>query len=215
MTLIANPLKVRWLERIFLLLISLALGLLFFQLFTVLKKDFDEVPGRLRDGTMINLNDDKPGDKFKLLLTRGFYFTDQRDIELIGSAFERGRRSEVDPIDNIGELNKNRFSINAGEAYIKGGGSYKKRIDVSRALLGFSEIDSILLNQKGKRAPGIPAITSAGLGSHNISGTIKKNDGQPVAGVIVRLQMIIPPDSVYSSELSEQNKLVEFKNGIR
>ncbi len=151
MTLITNPLKVRWLERIFLLLISLVLGLLFFKLFTVLKKDFEEVPGRLKDGTMINLNDDKPGEKIKLLLTKGFYFTDQQDIELISSAFERGRKNEVDPIDNIGELNKNKFSINAEEAYKKGGASYKKRIDVSRALLGFSETDSMLLKQERKR----------------------------------------------------------------
>jgi hypothetical protein len=81
--------------------------------------------------------------------------------------------------------------------------------------LGFSEIDSILLNQGRKQPPDVSAITSAGVGSHNISGTIKKNDGQPVAGVIVRLQMIIPPDSVYSSELSEENKIIELENGIR
>ncbi len=215
MTLITNPLKVRWLERIFLLLISLVLGLLFFKLFTVLKKDFEEVPGRLSNGTMINLNDDKPGEKIKLLLTKGFYFTDQQDIEIISSAFERGRKSEVDLIDNIGELNKNKFSINAEDAYLKGGGYYKKRIDVSRALLGFAEADSTLINLQRKQHAVVAAITSAELGSHNISGTIKKNDGQPVANVIVRLQMIIPPDSVYSSELSEENKIIEFKNGIR
>ncbi len=163
MTLITNPLKVRWLERIFLLLISLVLGLVFFKLFTVLKKDFEEVPGRLRDGTMLNLNDEKPGEKIKLLLTKGFYFTDQRDIELVSAAFERGRKSEADPIDNIGELNKNKFSINAEEADLKGGGLYKKRVDVSKTLLGFSEDESVLLNQQGKQSLNLSAINDASL----------------------------------------------------
>ena len=46
----------RNIERVFLLFISAALAFLFIRLFEVLKKDFDEVPQRLSDGTMVNLN---------------------------------------------------------------------------------------------------------------------------------------------------------------
>ena len=60
-------------ERIFLLLITIVMGFLFFQLFSVLKKDFADVPKRLSDGTMMNLNDEKPGEHINTLVQKGFY----------------------------------------------------------------------------------------------------------------------------------------------
>ena len=76
-------LKVRGLERGFLLLAGIVLSFLFLKLFSVLKRDFQEVPKRLVNGTMINLNDDKPGERMQTLLERGLYFQDPRDIQLI------------------------------------------------------------------------------------------------------------------------------------
>ena len=52
-------------ERLWLLAITLVLTFLFYSLFTVLQRDFAEVPQRLSNGTMINLNDENPGQRLK------------------------------------------------------------------------------------------------------------------------------------------------------
>src|SRR5688572_30193763 len=107
----SSRLRARNTERIFLLLISVVMGVLFYKLFTVLRGDFVEVPGRLKQGTMINLNEDKPGERMKVLLQRGLYFQDERDINLISAVVERGRNSTDEVMDNVGELNKNKFNV--------------------------------------------------------------------------------------------------------
>jgi uncharacterized protein YacL len=80
----------RWIERIFFLFISIVLGLLFFDLFQVLQRDFAEVPQRLANGSMVNLNDEKAGEKFRTLLERGFYFEDHKDIDVIAASVTQG-----------------------------------------------------------------------------------------------------------------------------
>ncbi|MGZ5135324.1 MAG: hypothetical protein ACXWCG_09245, partial [Flavitalea sp.] len=55
----------RNLERMFLLLIAVVLGFLFMKLFSILEKDFENTPKRLAEGSIINLNDGKPGDKIQ------------------------------------------------------------------------------------------------------------------------------------------------------
>ncbi|HKH62794.1 MAG TPA: hypothetical protein VKA49_18255, partial [Flavitalea sp.] len=57
--------RVRNLERIFLLLIAGVLTVLFMKLFTILKFDFEGTHKRLADGSMINLNDVKPGERMR------------------------------------------------------------------------------------------------------------------------------------------------------
>ncbi|MEO6732544.1 MAG: FtsW/RodA/SpoVE family cell cycle protein [Ferruginibacter sp.] len=205
----------RNIERIFLLIISVVFALLFYQLFAVLKKDFVEVPRRIAEGTMMNVNDSKPGDRIKTLLTRGFYFKDNRDIELISSVIEKEYILHPGLTDNIGELNKSKYYINADEAYSKGGESFKKRVKVSRALLGFSENDTTLFDQEKTNPIKVPSANALGMGQHKISGVIK-NSEQPVANVLVRLQMIVPQDSINIADIVEaENRIVEFKNGVR
>ena len=63
----------------------MVLGLLFISLYSVLQRDFSEVRQRLEEGTMVNLNDKDPGKSIKNLLQKGYYFDDQKDIELISS----------------------------------------------------------------------------------------------------------------------------------
>ncbi|MDO9373066.1 MAG: cell cycle protein, partial [Ferruginibacter sp.] len=133
-------------ERIFLLIISLVLGFVFFQLFDVLQRDFKEVPQRLADGTMMNINEAKPGERMHSLLTRGFYFQDKADIDLVTAVINREDLASKTDLDNTGELNKSKYSINADEAYNKGGETFRKRVKVSRGLLGFSDTDSLLFN---------------------------------------------------------------------
>src|SRR5687768_4091445 len=139
-------------ERIFLLIITLVLGYVFYDLFEVLKRDFKEVPLRLADGTIMNINDPKPGERINALLTRGFYFRDKADIDLVTSVINREELETTAELDNIGELNKNKYSVNADEAFTKGGETFRKRVKVSRGLLGFSDTDSTLFDQE-RNAP--------------------------------------------------------------
>ena len=117
----------RNLERTFLLLIAVVLGFLFMKLFAILQKDFDNTPKRLAEGSIINLNDGKPGDKIQSLLTNGFYFEDPADIRLAAQVVTQHFMSATETIENIGALNKRLFNIPTDVAYSQGGESYKKR----------------------------------------------------------------------------------------
>ena len=125
----------RNIERIFLLLISAVLVFLFIRLFDVLKKDFDEVPQRLSDGTMVNLNAGQLDVRIRNLLQKGFYFEDPKDIELAQRIVAQGMSTRVDEMDNIGELNKRQFNLTTDLAYSAGGESYRKRAQLSRTLI--------------------------------------------------------------------------------
>jgi cell division protein FtsW (lipid II flippase) len=208
--------KVRSTERVFLLVISVIMGLLFFRLHYVMLQNFKEIPGRLRAGTMMNLNDDKPAERIKVLLQKGYYYQDPQDINLISSVMARGLSNRHEEIDNIGELNKNQYSVSAEEAYAKGGQIFRKRVEVSRLLLGFSDVDSTMFQQERRKPLQLPAATNVGLGNRTISGTIIREEKQPVSGVLVRLQLIVPQDSMYNNESDEvEDQVVEFSNGVR
>ena len=138
----------RKLERLFLFLVTVVMAVLFFKLFTVLQKDFAEVPTRMRNGTIMNLNDEKPGEQIKVLLRKGFYFSDERDIELISSVVAKGRSAATEAIDNIGELNKSKYNVNTEDASRKGGEAFRKRVEVEKSLIGFSDVDSSLFEQE-------------------------------------------------------------------
>src|SRR5476651_1543831 len=70
-------------ERLFLLLTAIALLLLFCRLFFVEQRNFADVPQRLKDGTMINLNAGNVAKNIGALLRKGYYFEDPRDVDLI------------------------------------------------------------------------------------------------------------------------------------
>jgi cell division protein FtsW (lipid II flippase) len=199
--------KGRGAERFFLVALSIVLGLLFFQLYNVLKRDFEEVPKRLADGSMVNLNDDKIDERIHHLLQAGYYFEDPRDVSFIRSVIA-ARLTHDEVIDNIGELNKAKYNVNAEEAFTKGGDSYKRRVLLSRALLGFTGEDSLRYEGE-KRAPQqLPVATDVGMGKYKISGKIENRNGNVVPGVLVRLEMILPQDSAYSDNVSEVDKLI-------
>jgi cell division protein FtsW (lipid II flippase) len=202
-------------ERIFLAVISVVLALLFSRLFVVLNNDFTDVSSRLGDGTMVNLNDDNPGQRIKNLLIRGYYFEDERDIELAGSTVAQNVNTG-ETIDNIGELNKFKYDVEAGQAFLSGGSSYKKRVQLSRSLLGFTGTDSVRFIQEQRNPPPLPSSVNVAMGQYNISGTITTSNEIPVAGVLVRLEMILPQDSLYSNKVTEVAKVsTEASGGIR
>ncbi|GAB2692774.1 hypothetical protein GCM10027037_15240 [Mucilaginibacter koreensis] len=186
-------------ERLFLLLISILLGLLFFKLYGVLQQRFADVPKRLQEGTIVNLNAADPAAHLKALLQKGYYFEDKKDISLI-EATVASKMNVGQKIDNIGELNKRRYEVNANEAYASGGESFQKRVLASRSLLGYTGADSVRFVQEQKNPPSLPASVDVSLGKYGIKGQIVHEEA-PVPGVLVRLEMILPQDSLYTDDL--------------
>ena len=213
----SNRFSARNVERIFLLLVAGVMGYLFYQLFQVLQKDFTEVPLRLKNGTMMNLNAASPGEQMRRLLTNAYYFKDPKDISLVASTVESGRSKELEPIDNIGELNKSKYDLSAIDAYNRGGEKYQRRAVVSRTLLGFDDADSALYTLEINKPLKVNTVTDVDLGNRSISGIIKKDAAQPAAGVLVRLQLIVPQDSLSGDQSSEEveKKNIIFNNGVR
>ncbi len=207
----------RKVERLFLLLLTGVFAILFVSLYRVLNDDFEDVDKRLSEGTMVNLNAGKTDERIQKLLTVGYYFEDKKDIALIRSVVSRGFDSGKLDIDNIGELNKKRFFVNAAEAYSSGGEIFKRRVNASRGLLGFTGDDSTRYQQETKNPPPFSSLTNVALGEQTISGKIvNREEKNPVAGVLVRLKMVLPQDSVYSDQVSEvERRSIETGQGFQ
>ena len=200
-------------ERIFLLTIGLILILFFYQLYTIIQPRFEEVSPRLKAGTMVNLNAVNPAKNIRNLLKKGYYFEDQRDVDLIESTIGNATQNTLQ-LDNIGEINKRRYFILADEAFKKGGKSFKARVLASRALLGYTGDDSLKFEQEQKNPLQYASKTDLGLGEYQISGKIVEQE-KPVADVLIRLEMILPQDSIYNDEPTETVKnSIEKANGI-
>lgn len=203
-------------ERAFLLLLTIVMAVLFYKLFTVLQRDFADVPQRLRDGTIMNLNADKPGERIKVLLTKGFYFHDSRDINLVSSVVEKGRNKTEGITDNVGELNKSKYNISIEDASLKGGEEFKKRAQVERSIIGFTDQDSSLYDKERRKPAPLPAINNIAMGSGTINGAVLKTGDIPVSGVLVRLQLILPQDSLYSESVDDvSRKITADSKGVR
>jgi cell division protein FtsW (lipid II flippase) len=199
-------------ERIFLLLIACVFALLFFKLYSSLQRNFSDVPSRLSDGTMINLNAKDPADQMAALLQKGHYFEDQKDIDLI-QAVMADVAAPGQVFLNIGDLNKKRFNVIADDAFLKGGSSFKKRVFASRSLLGYSGDDSLRFMQEKNNPPQLPSAVDAGMGGHSISGLVL-NKKLPVAGVLVRLEMIVPQDSTFN-DTEDASATVEQSGSVK
>ena len=188
-------------ERMLLLLIAALLLPFFIRLYQAQQQKFKNVPARLKAGSIVNLNDSSLATKIKRLLQNGHYYDDPQDIDLIASTIAT-RTLSADKLDNIGELNKRRYDINADSAFAAGGETFKKRVAASRALLGYTGDDSVRFQQEKSNPPQIPSTVDLHLGEHAIEGRIIHKKG-PVAGVLVRLEMILPQDSIYSDETTD------------
>jgi cell division protein FtsW (lipid II flippase) len=189
-------------ERLFLALIAFVLILLFGRLYYMEQRNFTDVAKRLHDGTMVNLNAKNPAKNVRTLLERGYYFEDRRDIDLIEKVVAE-RIKVGGKFENIGELNKKRYAINADTAMSQGGKSFQQRVIVSRSLLGYTGDDSLRFVEERTKPPVLPAVTDAALSGSSIAGRILEKKA-PVAGVLVRLQMVLPQDSTYNDEETDQ-----------
>jgi cell division protein FtsW (lipid II flippase)/cell division protein FtsI/penicillin-binding protein 2 len=201
-------------ERLFLGLIAIVLLLLFGRLYYIEQRNFTDVAKRLHDGTMVNLNAKNPAKNVRTLLERGYYFEDKRDIDLIEKVIAE-RVKSGSKFENIGELNKRRYDVNADSAIIEGGKSFQQRVVVSRSLLGYTGDDSLRFVEEKTKPPILPAVTDAGLAGSSISGQILEKK-VPVAGVLVRLQLILPQDSAYNDEEADQvSTKIEQTTGVK
>jgi cell division protein FtsW (lipid II flippase) len=192
-------------ERLFLLLIMVVLLVLFVRLFYVLQDSFADVPKRLQDGTMVNLNGKNAAENFAQMLKKGYYFDDQKDINLIEGVLAESSASSIEKYDNIGELNKKRFDVIADQAYATGGQSFKQRVTVSREALGYTGVDSVRFEQEQKSPPSYPAVADIGMNGPSISGTVTDKH-QSISGVLVKLQLVLPQDSIFSDEEADLTK---------
>jgi cell division protein FtsW (lipid II flippase)/cell division protein FtsI/penicillin-binding protein 2 len=201
-------------ERLFLALITLVLTLLFGRLYYIEQNNFTDVAKRLRDGTMVNLNTKNPAKNVANLLKRGYYFEDERDIALIEKVIADRVQTGI-RFENIGELNKRRYDVNADTAMSFGGKSFQQRVTVSRSLLGYTGDDSLRFVEEQTKPPALPAVTDVGLGGSSISGQVLEKKA-PVAGVLVRLQLVLPQDSTFTDEETALTKSkTELSGGVR
>src|SRR5215210_1330341 len=151
-------------ERLFLMLITIVTSVLFCKLYITLRRDFADVPMRLSNGTAMNLNDDNPGERIKILLNKDFYFRDKRDIDLISSVVANRKNKAEGIIENIGELNKSKYNVSIDDAYLHGGEEFKKRVKVERSLLGFTDEDSQLYEKERRNPSPLPASNNLAMG---------------------------------------------------
>ncbi|MEO7444255.1 MAG: FtsW/RodA/SpoVE family cell cycle protein [Ferruginibacter sp.] len=211
----SNILFRRKTESLFFIIIFIVLGLLFLKVNLSLREGFHEVPSRLAAGSMVNLNDSAVAPHVRKLLIQGKYYRDSKDINLAAKALERAY-SNNSTIDNIGEINKNAFSIQATEALANGGKVYKQRALSSFERVGFVNEDSLVyLPAVAAKLLLLPAVNVA-LGKGVVSGNIHTPEDIPVAGAIVKLRLVIPQDSNYNFSISENDiPEVQFRSGIR
>jgi cell division protein FtsW (lipid II flippase) len=117
--------------------------------------------------------------------------------------------SSTEPIENIGALNKRQFNVLTEIAFTQGGESYRKRALLSRALIGFVGDDSVRFVQEKTAPPALPSAVSAGMGKYSINGVVMDPEEKPVPGVLVRLQMVLPRDSLYATEITEVDRIIK------
>ncbi len=210
------PQNGRHIERFLLVLVAAVLGGLFYTLLPVLQADFRDVDGKLKQGELVNLNAPDASQALASLLTNGYYFEDKRDVAFSQKAFADARRADSSIIDNVGDLNKRRFWVLADEAFAQGGRSYKKRVTLSRALLGLTHDDSLQFGALQTTARPLPAVADAGLRGYGLTGSVRREAGEPVPGVLVRLRLVTPEATNEESAGEEvAEEAAETRPGVR
>lgn len=164
----------------------------------------------------MNLNGYKPEEQIKVLLAKGFYFHDKRDIGLIGAAVANGRNNTAGVTDNVGELNKSKYKVSIEDADLRGGEEFKRRAQIERSLIGFTDEDSSLYDKERRNPAPLPQDNNLAMGSGTINGAVVRTGEIPVQGVLVRLQLILPADSLYSADVDDiSRKITVNSKGVR
>ncbi|MEO6403856.1 MAG: FtsW/RodA/SpoVE family cell cycle protein [Ferruginibacter sp.] len=203
-------------ERIFIGIICLVLAALFYQVYNSIQKQFYDVESRIVQGSIVNLNDRNVAGKIKVLLEKEKYLRDEKDINFIADAVAKARLVDHSVLDNIGELNKSLYAVNASIAFSNGGDVMKKRAMSSQQLLGFVNADSLLFASETTKPLQTSSEVDLGMGTETIDGIIVTKENTPASSALVRLQLVVSSDSNYNtSSVDEGLPLVQFSNAIR
>jgi cell division protein FtsW (lipid II flippase) len=186
-------------ERLLLTIVSIVLAGFFWLLYEKQEADLAEVPRRLAEGTIVNLNTDPAGDKLAKLLLDQYYLEDPRDVRLVHEAVSTGRRLEPE-LDNIGALNKRPFLLPVETALAHGGSSLQRRARLAIRLIGFDGGDSVRYRQESRAPLSLPSTQSLGAGRGELAGTVSDGSGKPLGGTLLLLERVLPQDSSYGSE---------------
>jgi cell division protein FtsW (lipid II flippase) len=83
--------------------------------------------------------------------------------------------------------------------------------------LGFSNEDSVMFERERRSPMQLPAANNLAMGNRTISGAIEQGEVQSaVQGVLVRLQIVLPQDSLYSENVTEvAREITETSAGIK
>nr|WP_199077249.1 FtsW/RodA/SpoVE family cell cycle protein [Pedobacter sp. ASV19] len=181
-------------ERLLLALIAVVLALLFFRLFGVLQHRFQGTDLKLKQGTVVNLNGADPVSGISAVLTHGNYDLDSRDIAFISKVLQ-SRFNEGEHFQNIGELNKQKYYVLAEEAEAEGGESFRKRVLLSRSLLGYDKDEGLSYEAEKTKPKALPQSIDLKSGAYAIEGKVSGKSGG-IARVLVKLEMILPKDSL-------------------
>ncbi|RYY63175.1 MAG: cell cycle protein, partial [Chitinophagaceae bacterium] len=196
----------RVLERILLAAATLVLGGLFLLLYQGLQKDLADVPQRLQEGSIVNLNTDPKGEALARLLAQQYYLEDPRDMKLVQEAVANGLRNGTS-FDNTGALNKRPFLLPAEDALSRGGVSLQKRARLSYRLIGFDGPDTLRYDQEKRAPPQLPSEQRLTGGKGVLAGTIRDRGGRAVPGVLLRLERVLPADTTSSEVEAERDRV--------
>lgn len=164
----------------------------FWMVFSSHRATFAEAEAGYADSTMVDLGSLSPDDLHALdrLLARGQYIPDPKDRALVLQTLAAYLHSEGDcdgSFPNVGKLNTTCLRVRAGQADSVGGASYALRVRNARADLGF---DDALYQQELTNPPALP--DTAGTGAPSLRGVVRDANGQPMPGVLVTLNRIVP-----------------------
>ncbi|MEJ7676514.1 MAG: hypothetical protein WKG06_01265 [Segetibacter sp.] len=83
-------------------------------------------------------------------------------------------------------------------------------------MLGFTDEDSSLYEKEKRKPAPLPASNNIAMGNGAINGAVLKAGEIPVQGVLVRLQLILPSDSLYSESVDDvSRKITVDSKGVR
>ena len=152
------------------------------------KTELNLVSKAYTEGSVVNLDGNFKPEQVKELLSKGDYFSDTEYENFVVNRLKEKINAVNGTMDNLGELNKFAFQVNALNMNEYGGDLGKSRYLFSATELGLDELPS---DEKCKNLlpNGKNSETETKI---KISGKIKDTSDKAVAGVVVKLTEEIP-----------------------
>ena len=187
---------------------------------------FDSVDESIQKGHTVVMNGEIDAVRLENVLLEGGYVADEKDARYISTWYTK-KIKEEGPLENLGEINTNKFKIPADSILEYGGKELQTRLEADLIELGQDEqwrnLDKNSLSTVFGREGGGNALIRAYVGedqSGKMMGILPKKDKKNVEGVVVRITEHWINDSVASLDpsLSAESKTIGYavtdKNGI-